>query len=472
MGQGNTKSGVIVWGTTGDDKPQTVRVLEGLRALSVVSISAKGSYAGAVADTGELWMWGRGDAGQLGLGLGEVVVPVPRPIRSLQGKTVRLVACGEHHCASVTDSGALFTWGRGQSGRLGHGSIESEHAPRLVEALVGWVVTNVSCGDFHTIATNGAKVWSFGLGLSGRLGLGSEEDRLVPEPVLLPNKEVLSVAAGGHHSAILLAPGVLYTFGGGSFGKLGHGDVANSLVPKLVTSLSHVRLCAVSLASHHSAALALSGEVFVWGQSQGSGCEDLLVPTRPLEFSQAAAAIACGKSAVFVLTDAGDMLGRGPVSPELVATTCGFSLISKTLQQTYLLAGKGVGTLAIGERFGIGMADASRGAVESAAPIAPSVMEAPQIAPSRSSLLHVLETVVRASPPPPARPSMEGELIFLSSQLKAAQAANSQLGQKLTETQTRIAHLERENVSLREELDASLQCLPVGGAENVLPKLT
>jgi hypothetical protein len=35
---------------------------------------------------------------------------------------------------------------------------------------------------------------------------------------------------------------------------------------------------------------------------------------------------------------------------------------------------------------------------------------------------------------------------------------------KLEESIARIAHLERENVTLREELDSSMQCLPLGAS--------
>lgn len=43
------------------------------------------------------------------------------------------------------------------------------------------------------------------------------------------------VACGGAHSACITAAGQLYTWGKGRYGRLGHGDSEDQLVPKLVS---------------------------------------------------------------------------------------------------------------------------------------------------------------------------------------------------------------------------------------------
>ena len=42
------------------------------------------------------------------------------------------VSCGPYHSAAVTSSGALFTWGDGLCGKLGHGDQQSISEPRQV----------------------------------------------------------------------------------------------------------------------------------------------------------------------------------------------------------------------------------------------------------------------------------------------------------------------------------------------------
>ena len=45
----------------------------------------------------------------------------PAIIPSLSGKNVVFIAAGGSHSAAVTEGGALYTWGKGSFGRLGHG---------------------------------------------------------------------------------------------------------------------------------------------------------------------------------------------------------------------------------------------------------------------------------------------------------------------------------------------------------------
>ena len=452
------------------------RIIESL-SLNVVSIAAKGNYSVALMDSGEMYSWGKGDGGQLGLGNGEIASPIPRPIRGpLLGRIVKQISCGESHCAAITDNQALYTWGRGQHGRLGHGVTENEFFPRLVEAFVGVPVTAVACGDYHTLvatATNG--LYAFGLGLSGRLGNGSEEDQYSPVQIIsgnLASKQILKISAGGHHSAAIVHPGVLYTWGGGAFGKLGHGsDTSSCLVPKLVTSLSHVRVSQVALGQQHSAALTVGGEIFVWGKSQGERCEDLYTPLKiDVSFSTASSFI-CGKNQLYVVSNLGDVLVRGPPSPEILSTTNGFDqkVHGTNKQQIFLLQGKGVIDIAVGDQHCIAMADPCRTiqnsndpqSVETLTPVSPvkNSLTASSLRPP-PSLIHVLESVVRSVPPPPPKPSSESEVVFLSEELKFAQKQNQSLSRKLEETIARISHLERENFALREELDSSMHCLP------------
>ena len=45
-------------------------------------------------------------------------------VDKLSGKNVVSVVAGGEHSAAVTEDGALYTWGRGSYGRLGHGECE------------------------------------------------------------------------------------------------------------------------------------------------------------------------------------------------------------------------------------------------------------------------------------------------------------------------------------------------------------
>lgn len=106
----------------------------------------------------------------------------------------------------------------------------------------------VACGFSHTACvTDGGVLWSWGHGDDGRLGHGDLKARLVPEPVE-PQRfncaRVAAVACGARHSAAVTKDGALFTWGRGyTWGRgdvvqvpngLGHDDLEGKLVPTLV----------------------------------------------------------------------------------------------------------------------------------------------------------------------------------------------------------------------------------------------
>ena len=158
------------------------------------------------------------------------------------------IAFGRSHKTAVTSNGAAVCWAYGDGadvshGQLGHGSLHPFSKPRALASLgpsAGLPVIAVACGDDHTLALVGAStsgggglVYSWGCGSSGRLGVGDEDDRLVPTPVAgvgvssggllgVHGERCVAVACGGEFSMALGASGAIYTWGEASAGQLGH----------------------------------------------------------------------------------------------------------------------------------------------------------------------------------------------------------------------------------------------------------
>ena len=78
----------------------------------------------------------------------------PTLITALAGKHITSVCAGSTYSAAISANGDLFTWGRGNYGRLGHGSSEDQCYPTIVAALKGHKVVDVACGsgDAQTLA--------------------------------------------------------------------------------------------------------------------------------------------------------------------------------------------------------------------------------------------------------------------------------------------------------------------------------
>ncbi|KAM9351921.1 putative E3 ubiquitin-protein ligase HERC4 [Symphorus nematophorus] len=185
----------------GANSPQHLRSLS---AIPVVQIAAGGEQSFALSVSGGVFGWGGNDCGQLGLG-DRTDRHTPTSVHCLNLKKTVHISCGKDHTAILTKTGAVFTFGSGQYGQLGHNSFSDELRPRLVAELWGAKVTKIACGRHHTLVlTDSKRVYSFGCGEHGQLGHGEESHPSVPLPVQLPqdtaDPEIRNIFAGGNCS--------------------------------------------------------------------------------------------------------------------------------------------------------------------------------------------------------------------------------------------------------------------------------
>ncbi|KAJ4456937.1 putative Dolichyl-phosphate beta-glucosyltransferase [Paratrimastix pyriformis] len=185
------------------------------------------------------------------------------------------VVCGTDHTVVVTNHGAVYTWGDGGNGKLGHGGVCAyERAPRLVEALSGLHIMGASCGNAHTIAvTAEGDLFSWGGGDYGKLGHGDVMRRAVPTPVR-SLRNVRQISAGGSHTACIV-DGILHTWGRGFDGRLGHQECTAEHTPRRVDALLTARVVGVSCGGKHTACVTEDKELFTFGDNHsgqlGSG---------------------------------------------------------------------------------------------------------------------------------------------------------------------------------------------------------
>jgi len=103
-------------------------------------------------ETTPLFGWGWGKYGQLGTSSsGSVLSPTAIPIgEQLEGSTVVDISAGYGHSALVTSSGKLFMTGRNNMGQLGLGHHSDRFEFTHVKPLVD--VVKVSVGEYFCIA--------------------------------------------------------------------------------------------------------------------------------------------------------------------------------------------------------------------------------------------------------------------------------------------------------------------------------
>jgi len=240
--------------------------------LSVGQLASAGANHSIMCTAeGSILTFGTGDNGRLGHG-SLISEESPRVVDFLTGIIVVQVSAGDSHTALCTEDGELYTFGCGEDGRLGHGVGEDEWLPRKVQAMVGKHVVSVSAGNNHTlVCTKEGEVYSFGSGKYGRLGHNNRDGLLTPMRVEgLLGKKAVCVAAGDGHSAVCTSEGQCFTFGRGLFGELGHGDLDNEFVPRLVASenIQGKKIVAVTAGHWHTAMCTEEGSVYTFGRGE------------------------------------------------------------------------------------------------------------------------------------------------------------------------------------------------------------
>ncbi|XP_009870873.1 PREDICTED: X-linked retinitis pigmentosa GTPase regulator, partial [Apaloderma vittatum] len=186
---------------------------------------AAGSYtSAAVTEDGQLFVWGDNSEGQIGLA-GEACVNVPCQVDI--GKPVSSVSCGYYHSALITGDGELYTFGEAENGKLGllPEQLKNNRVPQPVRGIME-KVNKVACGGEHTVVLTETNVYTFGLGQYGQLGHGTFIfETSIPKSVKhLKRHKICNVTCGENHTAVIAENGLMFTFGDGRHGKLGHGE--------------------------------------------------------------------------------------------------------------------------------------------------------------------------------------------------------------------------------------------------------
>ncbi|XP_058186613.1 ultraviolet-B receptor UVR8 isoform X5 [Rhododendron vialii] len=210
--------------------PQPIKALQGLQ---IRQIACGDSHCLAVTMEGEVQSWGRNQNGQLGLGTTEDSL-VPQRIDAFQGISVKMVAAGAEHTAAVTDDGELYGWGWGRYGNLGLGDKNDRLVPQKVSSV------EISGGWRHTMAlTSNGKLYGWGWNKFGQVGVGDNVDHCSPLQVRFPHEQkVVHISCGWRHTLAFTERHNVFSWGRGTNGQLGHGESIDRNVPTIIESLS------------------------------------------------------------------------------------------------------------------------------------------------------------------------------------------------------------------------------------------
>ena len=203
-----------------------------------------------VTTVNEIFCWGGGSEGQLGDGTTNTLLNqlFPLEVAAPAGVTWASVDTGGAHTCATTTDGDIYCWGVDDEGRLGNGNTAVDDffpSPTLVDRPAGVSWASVTAAGSHTCAlTTNGEAYCFGENDRGQLGVGDENPRNTPTPVLLPAGIVVDsievgTGVGGlfdsRTTCVVSTVGAGYCWGSDELGALGDGPgEVNSNVPVAV----------------------------------------------------------------------------------------------------------------------------------------------------------------------------------------------------------------------------------------------
>jgi len=232
-----------------------------------------------------------------------------------------MVACGGRHTLVLTADGRVWDCGDGGFGRLGHGDSSDLLVMTNVrmERFEGALIVMVAAGALHSVAV-GAEgiVWSWGCGFNGRLGHSNEEHRFVPTQ-LLALECVTMVAAKIAHTVVVTDCGELLSWGRGIHGQLGLGDANGRLSPTSVKAFEGSQVRMAACGDYRSLFVTEEGDLWTCGLGAHgtlglNNRKNMLVPARvdAQHFDHARiVSFAAGITQSVAVTESGDLYTWG-----------------------------------------------------------------------------------------------------------------------------------------------------------------
>lgn len=189
--------------------------------------------------------------------------PVANRIKSITG--------GGGHSIIIQDDGSLFTCGNNCNGQLGLNHYNNIAAFTRVNLPA--VILQASAGwDFTVVLSDRGEVFAFGSNEFGQLGFHPKElqKSTVPVKVTLPavNGNIVDIATGLRHTAVLTAEGKIFCWG--TRRKIKDEELLNQMIKKsletpVLEPQDGYKFVKISAGSFHTLALTENGNLWCFG---------------------------------------------------------------------------------------------------------------------------------------------------------------------------------------------------------------
>lgn len=227
-------------------------------------------------DVGNVYCWGHNEVGQLGIGVGEEVEPLPTIVsHNIQ---FRSIAAGDFHTCGLDENGKLWCWGRQAGGAVGLGNLgDPMTSPARVSEVDTYVDLSAGAGHNCAVRDNGT-LWCWGH--YECFQVGSETHPIRPRQV--DDQCWKGVSAGSTHTCALRNDDTLQCFGSNGRGELGMGTLGadtdaacEAYATPLVVAGGH-RWAAVAGGTIHTLGITSDGALYGWGYNEQKQVADIV----------------------------------------------------------------------------------------------------------------------------------------------------------------------------------------------------
>lgn len=255
-------------------------------SIPIKQVCCGEDFTVVLTEMGELHAFGSDYHGCIGCGNshGENVLE-PVKVQAFDGITIDAIACGDSHVVALTTDKQVYTWGCGEYGRLGLGNENDYPIPQLVPLPTGYApIQSITCGRDNTLLlTTRGDLIAFGNNENNKMGLNqtfrlnddrvSEENvvhfALKPTPIrALRSYKLAYISAGKSHTAAIDEYSRLLTFGNNEYGQLGTGDFKRKSGPCLVRGdLFGKEVVMCECGDGFTVAVTKDNLIYTWGLS-------------------------------------------------------------------------------------------------------------------------------------------------------------------------------------------------------------
>lgn len=243
-----------------------------MNTLPVAQVACGRYHTIARTTTGLVFTWGGGKNGRLGHG-DEKIRSQPTWVEKLADEVAVNITAGYHNNLVLTNKNEVWSWGWGAHGQLGLGDVKDRDEPTVIEELSNERVKLLSCGDRHSFAvTEDGRVFGWGSNEFGQLGCDKKGDTVLKPKIIqgLQGLKIIAISSGDRHSACITNTGCIYTWGCGTDGQCGHNNNFRDIIrPKLILNPVLKNKFVVDIKCGHNFTMILTNndEIFTWGNN-------------------------------------------------------------------------------------------------------------------------------------------------------------------------------------------------------------